>query len=110
MKYLPILFVLLSASPVAGAASFDCQKAKAADERAICAHLTLNDKDVEMATQYRFLKGLLAMGARGALQDAQQSWLSQRRRCQGSVTCLNRAYDKRLGQLKALYDAIDKPL
>jgi hypothetical protein len=44
MKYLPILFVLLSASPVAGAASFDCQKAKAADERAICAHLTLNDK------------------------------------------------------------------
>nr|VUD23334.1 putative secreted protein [Salmonella sp. NCTC 7297] len=54
-------------------ASFDCQKAQAADEKTICAHLALNDKDVEMHAKYQFLKGLFAMGRRGALQDAQQS-------------------------------------
>ncbi len=32
----------------------------------LSAHLTLNDKDVEMHTKYQFLKGLFAMGSRGA--------------------------------------------
>lgn len=67
MKRLLIAFALLTPLSV-NAASFDCQKAQAADEKAICAHLTLNDKDVEMHTKYQFLKGLFAMGSRGALQ------------------------------------------
>ena len=41
---LPVL-VLLCATPVA-AASFDCAKAKAPDEKAICATRALNDADV----------------------------------------------------------------
>ncbi|VEA35908.1 putative secreted protein [Salmonella enterica subsp. enterica] len=65
MKRLLIAFALLTPLSV-NAASFDCQKAQAADEKAICAHLTLNDKDVEMHTKYQFLKGLFAMGSRGA--------------------------------------------
>ncbi len=68
MKRLLIAFALLTPLSV-NAASFDCQKAQAADEKAICAHLTLNDKDVEIR-KYQFLKGLFAMGSRGALQDA----------------------------------------
>lgn len=90
MKRLLIAFALLTPLSV-NAASFDCQKAQAADEKAICAHLTLNDKDVEMHTKYQFLKGLFAMGSRGALQDAQQSWLKQRQQCKADVTCLTKA-------------------
>lgn len=40
MKRLLIAFALLTPLSV-NAASFDCQKAQAADEKAICAHLTL---------------------------------------------------------------------
>lgn len=107
MKRLLIAFALLTPLSV-NAASFDCQKAQAADEKAICAHLTLNDKDVEMHTKYQFLKGLFAMGSRGALQDAQQSWLKQRQQCKADVTCLTKAYNERLKQLDAIYDHIDK--
>lgn len=109
MKRLVLTLALL-APLAAGAASFDCQKAKAADEKAICTHLSLNDKDVEMSTKYQFLKGLFAMGGRGAIQDAQQSWLKTRRQCGGNVTCLTKAYDRRLQQLDAMYDNINKPL
>ncbi|EAA8368014.1 DUF1311 domain-containing protein [Salmonella enterica] len=109
MKRLLITFALLTPLLV-NAASFDCQKAKAADEKTICAHLALNDKDVEMHTNYQFLKGLFAMGSRGALQDAQRSWLKQRQQCKTDAACLTKAYNERLKQLDALYDHIDKPL
>ncbi|HFZ8995948.1 TPA: lysozyme inhibitor LprI family protein [Citrobacter freundii] len=109
MKRLLLTFALLTSLP-ASAASFDCQKAKTADEKAICAHLALNDKDVEMNTKYQFLKGLFAMGRRGALQDDQRSWLKQRQQCKADVACLTKAYDERLQQLDAIYDTIDKPL
>ena len=107
-RYIAILALL--APLAAGAASFDCSKASAPDEKAICAHLALNDKDVEMATKYQFLKGLFAMGARGALQDSQQAWLKTRRQCAGSGSCLNRAYDQRLRELDKVYAGINKPL
>lgn len=92
------------------AASFDCTKAQAADEKAICASRALNDKDVEMATQYRFLKGLFAMGGRGAMQDDQQAWLMQRHACGSDSACLNQRYDERIRELNTLYNRIDKPL
>lgn len=92
------------------AASFDCTKAKAADEKAICASPELNDKDVEMTTTYRLLRGLFAMGVQGDMQDAQQAWLKNRRQCGGDVACLERAYNSRLAQLNAVYNAINKPL
>lgn len=63
MSRLLIAFALLTPLSV-NAASFDCQKAQAADEKTICAHLALNDKDVEMHAKYQFLKGLFAMVVR----------------------------------------------
>lgn len=107
-RYIALLALL--APLAAGAASFDCAKARAADEKAVCDHPALNDKDVEMATKYQFLKGLFAMGARGALQDSQQAWLKTRRQCAGSVSCLNSAYDRRLRELDKVYAGINKPL
>lgn len=61
------------------AASFDCeQQDLAADERAICEDRLLNDADVKMVTTFDLLSGLLAMGARGSMQDAQIAWLTKR--------------------------------
>jgi uncharacterized protein len=81
------------------AASFDCNKARTPDEKAICANTALNDKDVKMSVLYEINKRTLAMGGRGAMQDAQQQWLKDRRGCGANRACLNRAYDRRLGEL-----------
>ena len=41
--------------PTAQAASFNCDKAETADEKAICADRELNDEDVEMTSSTRSL-------------------------------------------------------
>ncbi|AJZ89070.1 periplasmic protein [Klebsiella michiganensis] len=105
-----LLLSLLIGSTTAGAASFDCAKASSPDEKAICANRALNDKDVEMATKYQFLKGLFAMGGQGAMQDQQQAWLKERKTCGANVACLTTQYNKRLSALDAIYAKIDKPL
>ncbi len=109
MKF-TLALLLISCAIGAHAASFDCDKARAADEKAICASRDLNDKDVAMATQYRLLKGLFAMGGQGAMQDQQQAWLKSRQACGGDVACLNQRYDERLKQLDTIYQRIDRPL
>ncbi len=105
-----LLFTALAAPLVAQAASFDCAKAAGSDERAICADRTLNDLDVQMATKYQFLRGLFAMGARGAMQDSQQDWLAKRQRCGGDTACLLKSYRTRIAELDDIYRRIDKPL
>ncbi|MBU4436185.1 MAG: DUF1311 domain-containing protein [Alphaproteobacteria bacterium] len=84
----------------AGAASFDCKKARAPDEKAICAERALNDKDVRMDVLYDVNKHTMGMGARGALQDQQRDWLRDRHSCGRNKACLNRAYDQRLADLE----------
>jgi uncharacterized protein len=107
MRRFCMLAALVLLGPVAAnAASFDCAKARAADEKAICRHRALEDADVRMATMFELEGHLLAMGGRGALQDAQVAWLKQRRRCGGNVACLTRSYDRRLAELQRTFDAI----
>jgi uncharacterized protein len=96
---LTALALTLAVPAVVSAASFDCAKARSPDEKAICANLTLNDKDVRMSVLYDINKRTLAMGGRGALQDAQQEWLRDRRKCGANRACLNRSYDRRLDEL-----------
>ncbi|MDI9105840.1 hypothetical protein DMW62_03100 [Serratia marcescens] len=112
MKYTPIALLLaaLAAPFAAQAASFDCAKAANRDEQAICANRTLNDLDVQMATKYQFLRGLFAMGARGAMQDSQQAWLAKRQRCGDDTACLLQSYRTRIAELDDIYQRIDKPL
>ncbi|MEE7468263.1 hypothetical protein MOF8_16485 [Methylobacterium oryzae] len=69
------------APPPARAASFPCDRAEAPDETAICAHLALNDRDVEMATRFEILKSVLPMGGQAKLRDDQEAWLTERRAC-----------------------------
>jgi uncharacterized protein len=96
---LTALALSLAVPAVASAASFDCAKARAPDEKAICANLALNDKDVRMSVLYDINRHTLAMGGRGSLEDAQRQWLRDRRGCGANRACLNRAYDGRLADL-----------
>ena len=106
MRRLCLLVLVLLAPMAAHAASFDCAKARTADEKAICRHRALNDADVRMATLFEVDGHLLAMGGRGALQAAQVDWLKARRRCGGDVACLTRRYDERLAELQRVFDGI----
>ena len=104
MRLLLTALALTLAAPLAAptsswAASFDCARARAPDEKAICANTALNDKDVKMSVLYDINKRTLAMGGRGALQDSQAQWLKDRRSCGANRACLNRAYDRRLDDL-----------
>jgi uncharacterized protein len=108
--YVTGLAVLMLApySPSAQAASFNCEKAETADEKAICADRALNDEDVEMSVLYRQLKPLLAMGARGDLEDGQVNWLKRRQACGGNRACLSQAYADRLLQLRGTFEELAK--
>jgi uncharacterized protein len=105
-KPLPILplglVAFLVLSPPAQAASFPCAKAVLPDETAICANLSLNDRDVEMATRFEILKSVLPMGGQTKLRDDQEAWLAERRTCAGDVECLRAAYEARLKVLRGV--------
>ncbi len=99
---LALLLAALGANAPADAASFPCDKAAAADEKAICAHLSLNDRDVETATRFEILKAVLPMGGQGKLREDQEAWLEERRTCGADVGCLTAAYDGRLKVLRGV--------
>ena len=102
--------VLTALGGTAQAASFDCNRARTSDEKAICDNRALNDADVRMVTTFDLLSGLIAMGARGTLQDQQAAWLKERQACGADVDCIKRAYDKRMQQLDQAYKNINRPL
>ncbi len=106
-KLVPVLvFTAIFAASNAHAASFDCTKAKTADEKTICRNQSLSDADVKMATMFQMNTRLVMMGARGNMQDRQREWLAQRNSCKGSFTCLTAAYAKRIRELQADFDGI----
>lgn len=86
------------------AASFDCARARTADERAVCADRALNDADVRVAQLYGITRHFLAMGARGAEIDAQRAWLAERRRCGARRVCLRRLYARREAELNRILE------
>jgi uncharacterized protein len=85
------------------AASFDCEKAAAPDEKAICANRDLNDADVKMSTMFDMEVELIAMGARDALRGTQKVWLEKRSACKADVDCLKDVYDQRLSDLHKVF-------
>lgn len=106
-----IMFILLLTLPCAvNAASFSCTAVTAPDEKAICADRGLSEKDVRMATTYSLLRELVLMGARGALQDEQTTWLHKRRQCGSNTVCLSYLYDSRLDVLNSQYQHIASSL
>lgn len=102
----PVLLVAISLASSAAAASFDCAKARAPDEKAICADRRLNDMDVEMAVRLDVAKHLVAMGQRGALMDDQASWLQARHTCRSDKACLIRHYHDRMLEIRGVLERI----
>lgn len=100
------LFTLTAAEPTA-AASFDCRAADlSAAEVTICENPTLNDKDVEMATTYSLVGGLLPEGERQTLEEDQRIWLARLDACQTNADCIAAAYAQRMSDLRTIYERV----
>lgn len=94
------ILCLFHAAPAA-AASFDCTKARAADEVAICRHHELSELDAEMGAlwfSYRQLPFL--MGMSGVRRDEADEFLRRRAACGARVHCLRELYHRRIKTLR----------
>ena len=86
----------------ARAASFDCSKARAPDEIAICRTPALSLQDTEMAALFfAYGKVPMMMGSNGARHDDAVQFLARRSACGAGIACLRQAYAARIGVLKA---------
>lgn len=99
-----VLAVSVLSAGAASAASFNCARAAAPDEHAICDDRFLNDQDVRMSQLYDIVRRLVPMGTRGAIMDEQTRWLRARGTCGANRACLNRSYATRIGQLNRVLD------
>ena len=59
-----------------------------------------------MAVRYQTLAGLVAMGRRGDMGDAQRDFLKARGRCGADNACLTTLYRARIATLKSEYDVL----
>ena len=85
----------------AGAASFDCNKAAAPDEIAICANPDLSALNSEMGgLWFAYSQIPFLMGMSGARQDEARAFLQGRAACGANVACLRTAYHQRNATLK----------
>ena len=85
--------------PVTTQPSFDCAKARARDELAVCGDVELSALDRSLSQVYYALADGLSGDARMALRVAQGEWLAQRRGCDANVPCIGQAYRSRIAQL-----------
>ncbi|PZR32455.1 lysozyme inhibitor LprI family protein [Caulobacter segnis] len=106
MRRLMTVFLLAAAATPAAAASFDCGKARAADERAICANRALNDQDVRVDQLYGITRHLVPMGGRDAIIGEQRAWLKRRHACGANQACLTKSYDRRLVELNRVMERV----
>jgi len=89
------------ASGTAAAAGFDCSKASAPDELAVCANPQLSALDSEMTgLWYAYSRVPMLMGSSGNRQDEADAFLARRRQCGPDVACINAAYSARIATLQ----------
>lgn len=105
-RLIPFFVLAAFAATPAAAASFDCGKARAADERAICANRALNDQDVRVDQLYGITRHLVPMGGRDAIIGDQRAWLKSRHACGANPACLARSYDRRLVELNQVMERV----
>src|SRR5665213_4587727 len=67
--------VLLFASGIAHAASFDCAKAKTPQEKAICVSPSLSAADEQMAAAYRAVLAAASSEMKDEVRTDQRNWL-----------------------------------
>ncbi len=92
------LFAILAASPTL-AQSYDCSKAMAADEKAVCNSPRLSALDKEMAKLYQDIERCALMGTRGDVQGSQRDFMAERAACGADDACLVKLYSDRVAAL-----------
>lgn len=98
------------ASP-AHAASFDCGKAQAPDEWAVCADPALSALDSEMGgLWFAYGRFPMLMGANGNRHDEARAFLTSRAACGANATCLTALYQARIAALKQQITAYIKTM
>ncbi|RCS22182.1 DUF1311 domain-containing protein [Phyllobacterium salinisoli] len=103
-----LFFILAGGTMSAGAASFDCGRARAPDEKAICANPDLSSADDGLAYTYQTLLRLVKGDERQKAVDEQRAWLKARAACGGDTSCLKALYDKENERLNAALAATQK--
>jgi len=101
-----LALALIVAPGAVTAQSFDCAKATAADEGAICGSRALSELDDKMATLYDEAARCAMMGTRGDLLDSQRAFLDKRAECGASVPCLRNIYHGRISELAKIKASI----
>jgi uncharacterized protein len=94
---------LVAVAGGAHAASYNCAKAKQPDEIAICDSRSLAELDVQMATLYGVRMSIpMLMGSKGAAQDEQRQFLTDRGACGGDTACIDAVYRQRIDELQQI--------
>jgi uncharacterized protein len=107
MRHLLLAAFLALPGLAAAQPSFDCARARAWDERAICAQADLSELDRRIAAAWRTVTERAPAEERARLQGEQRAWLAERRACQGPVereaqSCLRRMLRARARDLEAV--------
>jgi uncharacterized protein len=89
------LIAAMAAGP-AGAASFDCKKAKLPAEIAVCSDPTLSSQDEELARQYLPLVKSAPAAPAKEIKAEQKAWLAERNACGADKQCIMGSYRERL--------------
>jgi len=107
MKYLLALLTLLPL--LAWSASFDCQKARSAPEKMVCANQELSRLDEQLDQTYRGALNTVASqvkadktpaGAPSKLVKEQKHWITYQRNICTDAACLREVYQARIELLK----------
>ena len=92
------------------AQSFNCGKARTADEIAICHDPWLGDLDEEMSDIFYSLMNELVRAdpsgyrhQQAQLRSEQKDWLRRRGWCRSDVHCIGNAYTKRIEELRSYF-------
>jgi uncharacterized protein len=101
IRYLLSLSIIVAASTVlakdtSAGPSFDCAKAKQADEKAICRSAALSRLDMRMSTLFAEIQSCTPMGGKSVNNDEQYRWLKQRAQCGANRSCLQERYQTRI--------------
>ena len=106
-RLLRVALVALAAGAAfpAAAASFDCARARAPDEIAICRDPGLSALDSQLGgLWYGYNKVPMLMGSNGARHDDAVQFLRTRAACGAHAQCLGQAYRARIAVLKSSID------
>lgn len=94
-----MMFAATVASHGGQAQSFNCAKARAADEIVICKDSELSRLDDQMSALYFSVRDRSPGPVRAELEAGQADWIASRRVCGRDQRCIRAAYMVRIAEL-----------